>query len=73
MSLSGEEQDAIYQSVVGSKPNYVYGRGYMTKPPTSAKRVRDEVNYEIQGLKRQLEVEQGRQNMQQIVLRVMHD
>ena len=50
--LSAEEQDEIYQSIVGSKPNYVRGRGYMAKPPTFAERVRDEVNCEIQTLKK---------------------
>uniref|UniRef100_A0A2N9F0Y6 Uncharacterized protein n=1 Tax=Fagus sylvatica TaxID=28930 RepID=A0A2N9F0Y6_FAGSY len=43
-SLSGDEQDAIFHSVVGSKPNYVHGQGYMVKPPAlSSKNVMNSI------------------------------
>uniref|UniRef100_A0A2N9GVA1 Uncharacterized protein n=1 Tax=Fagus sylvatica TaxID=28930 RepID=A0A2N9GVA1_FAGSY len=67
--LSAEEQDAIYQSIVGSKPNYVRGRGYMAKPPTFAERVRDEVNCEIQTLKKNLEEERAEREAERVVER----
>uniref|UniRef100_A0A2N9GHE4 Transposase-associated domain-containing protein n=1 Tax=Fagus sylvatica TaxID=28930 RepID=A0A2N9GHE4_FAGSY len=60
-TLSSNERDAIFQSIVisksKSKSRYVRGQGYMSRPPTSAERVRDEVNNEIQSLRRLLETE----------------
>lgn len=67
--LSAEEQDEIYQSIVGSKPNYVRGRGYMAKPPTFAERVRDEVSCEIQTLKKKLEEERAEREAERVVER----
>ena len=68
--LSAEEQDEIYQSIVGSKPNYVRGQGYMAKPPTFAERVRDEVNCEIQTLKKKLEEEHAKREAECVAKRV---
>ena len=60
-TLSSNEQDAIFQSIVISKSKfksrYVHGQGYMSRPPTSAEHVCDEVNNEIQFLRRLLETE----------------
>ena len=67
--LFAEKQDAIYQSIVGLKPNYVRGRGYMAKPPTFAERVRDEVNCEIQTLKKKLEEESAEREAERVVER----
>ena len=67
--LSAEEQDEIYQSIVGSKPNYVRGRGYMAKPPTFTERVRDEVSCEIQTLKKKLEEERAEREAERVVER----
>ena len=67
--LSAEEQDEIYQSIVGSKPNYVRGRGYMAKPPTFAERVRDEVSCEIQTLKKKLEEKRAEREAECVVER----
>uniref|UniRef100_A0A2N9EKC6 Transposase-associated domain-containing protein n=1 Tax=Fagus sylvatica TaxID=28930 RepID=A0A2N9EKC6_FAGSY len=62
-TLSSNERDAIFQSIVisksKSKSRYVRGQGYMSRPPTSAERVRDEVNNEIQSLRRLLETERA--------------
>uniref|UniRef100_A0A2N9I3Q0 DUF4218 domain-containing protein n=1 Tax=Fagus sylvatica TaxID=28930 RepID=A0A2N9I3Q0_FAGSY len=62
-TLSSNERDAIFQSIVisksKSKSRYVCGQGYMSRPPTSAERVRDEVNNEIQSLRRLLETERA--------------
>jgi Rps23 Pro-64 3,4-dihydroxylase Tpa1-like proline 4-hydroxylase len=61
--LSSTERDAIFQSIVisksKSKSRYIRGQGYMSRPPTSAERVRDEVNNEIQSLRRLLETERA--------------
>ncbi|KAL0005073.1 hypothetical protein SO802_012634 [Lithocarpus litseifolius] len=59
-TLSSSEQDTIFQSVVsmsGSKSRNVLGRGYMAKLPTSTKRVRNELNSEVQSMKSQLDAE----------------
>lgn len=42
--LFGNEHDEIFQSIVGPKPNYVCGWGYMVKPPTTVQCVHDELN-----------------------------
>jgi hypothetical protein len=60
-TLSSNKQDAIFQSIVisksKSKSRYVHGQGYISRPPISAKHVCDEVNNEIQSLRRLLETE----------------
>uniref|UniRef100_A0A2N9E965 Uncharacterized protein n=1 Tax=Fagus sylvatica TaxID=28930 RepID=A0A2N9E965_FAGSY len=71
--LSVEEQNEIYQSIVGSKPNYVRGRGYMAKPPTFAERVRDEVSCEIQTLKKKLEEERAEREAERVVERAKRE
>uniref|UniRef100_A0A2N9FUV9 Uncharacterized protein n=1 Tax=Fagus sylvatica TaxID=28930 RepID=A0A2N9FUV9_FAGSY len=71
--LSAEEQDEIYQSIVGSKPNYVHGRGYMAKPPTFAECVHDEVNCEIQTLKKKLEEERAEREAEHVVERAKRE
>ena len=62
-TLSSNERDEIFQSIIifksKSKSIYVCGQGYMSRPPTSAERVRDEVNNEIQSLRRLLETERA--------------
>ena len=55
---------------MGSKPNYVHGRGYLAKPLTFAERVRDKVNCEIQTLKKKLEEERAEREAERVAKRV---
>ena len=60
-TLSRNELDAVFQSIVSSlsKSRYIRGQGYMARPQTFAEHVRNEVNSEIQFLRRELETERA--------------
>ena len=68
-TLSRNELDAVFQSIVSSlsKSRYIRGQGYMARPQTFAEHVRNEVNSEIQFLRRELETERAERAKERVV------
>ena len=68
-TLSRNELDAVFQSIVSSlsKSRYIRGQGYMARPQTFAEHVRNKVNSEIQFLTRELETERAERAKERVV------